>query len=172
MPALEGLVGLDVTEQLVLLAKVAFAMLLGAIVGLEREAADKPAGLRTHMLVAGAAATLVGLANVVVGRFDAQTSSGMVQSDPIRVIEAVVTGISFLGAGTIIQRGRSRRVEGLTTAASILFAAAVGMAVALNQVVLALGATGLVLLTLRGMHAVENRLLPPHGERGDGDGRR
>jgi putative Mg2+ transporter-C (MgtC) family protein len=59
-----------------------------------------------------------------------------IQADPIRIMEAIITGISFLGAGTIIFRNQDETVEGLTTAASILFAAAIGIAVALQQYIL------------------------------------
>ncbi len=83
---------------------------------------------------------------------------GLVRSDPVRIIEAVVTGVSFLGAGTIVLRRGKRQVEGLTTAASILFTAAVGVCVALSQVVLAIGATVLVLITLRGLGLLEGWL--------------
>jgi putative Mg2+ transporter-C (MgtC) family protein len=134
-----------------ILAHVALAMLLGAVVGLEREIEDKPAGLRTHMLVAGAAALLVALGDVVVRHFDAGLGRDLVRSDPVRIIQAVVTGVSFLGAGTILRRRAAHQVEGLTTAASILFAAAVGVCVALAQLVLALGVTVLILITLRGL---------------------
>ena len=80
------------------------------------------------------------------------------RSDPVRIIEAVVTGVSFLGAGTIILRRGRRQVEGLTTAASILFTAAVGVCVALSQLVLAVGVTLLVLAILRGLGLLEARL--------------
>ena len=152
------LIGLD-QIQLQILVYVGLAMLLGAIIGLEREVEDKPAGLRTHMLVAGAAALLVALGHVVVRRFNARLSSEVLLSDPVRIIEAVITGVSFLGAGTIIRRSASRQVEGLTTAASLLFAAAVGICVALSQLVLAVGVTVLVLITLRGVgFFVQHRL--------------
>jgi putative Mg2+ transporter-C (MgtC) family protein len=144
--------------QFQILAYVGLAMLLGAAIGLEREIEDKPAGLRTHMLVAGAAALLVALGDVVVRRFDVGLGKELVRSDPVRIIEAVITGVSFLGAGTIIQRSTSRQVEGLTTAASILFVAAVGVCVALSQLVLAVGVTVLVLIILRGVGFVQHRL--------------
>jgi putative Mg2+ transporter-C (MgtC) family protein len=144
--------------QLQTLAYVALAMLLGAIIGFEREVEEKPAGLRTHMLVAGAAALFVALSDVVVGRFGTELGAGLVRSDPVRIIEAVVTGVSFLGAGTIILRRGRRQVEGLTTAASILFTAAVGVCVALSQLGLAVGVTLLVLAILRGLGLLEARL--------------
>jgi putative Mg2+ transporter-C (MgtC) family protein len=91
-------------RQLQILGEVALAMLLGAVLGLEREIAHKPAGLRTHMMVAGAAALLVALGDIIVRHFDARMGQTVVQSDPLRIIEAVITGVSFLGAGTIIRR--------------------------------------------------------------------
>ena len=144
--------------QLQILAHVGLAMLLGAIIGFERELEDKPAGLRTHMLVGGAAALFVALVDVVVESLNARLGSSLVRSDPVRIIEAVVTGVSFLGAGTIVLRRRERQVEGLTTAASILFTAAVGVCVALSQILLAVGVTVLVLVTLRGLGFLESWL--------------
>lgn len=125
--------------QLQILAHVGLAMLLGAAIGLERETKDKRAGLRTHMLVAGAAALFVALSDVVVRHFSTGLGGQLLRADPVRVIEAVVTGVSFLGAGTIIRRSAKREVEGLTTAASILFSAAMGVCVALSQRMLACG---------------------------------
>jgi putative Mg2+ transporter-C (MgtC) family protein len=150
--------------QFQVLAYVVLAMLLGAAIGIDREIADKPAGLRTHMLVAGAAALLVSLGNIMVQHFDKNLPNNFLQSDPIRIIEAVITGVSFLGAGTIIRRGSSQ-VSGLTTAASILFAAAVGICVALSQLVLAVGSTVLVLATLRGVYYMQRLLgiVPKNG---------
>jgi putative Mg2+ transporter-C (MgtC) family protein len=141
-----------------ILAYVAVAMLLGALIGLEREFKDKPAGLRTHMLVAGAAALLLSLGDVVTSHFQLELGGQVVQADPIRIMEAVITGVSFLGAGTIIRSRAGGQVEGLTTAASILVAAAVGVCVALSQIVLALGVTVLVLITLRGLGFAEKWL--------------
>jgi putative Mg2+ transporter-C (MgtC) family protein len=150
-----SLIGLN---QVQILAYIALAMLLGAIIGLEREFADKPAGLRTHMLVAGAAAFLVMLSDLMVREFDADLGSQLVRADPIRIVEAVITGVSFLGAGTIIRSRSGRQVEGLTTAASILLAAALGICVALSQLALAIGVTVLALITLRGVNVLERWL--------------
>jgi len=134
-----------------ILAYVAVAMFLGALIGWERETLNKPAGLRTHMLVAGAAALLVALGDLIVTHFGQDLGVPLVQTDPIRLVEAVITGVSFLGAGTIIRGPSEGHVEGLTTAASLLFTATIGIAVALSQVVLAIGVTVLALLTLRGV---------------------
>ena len=143
--------------QFEIIGEVALAMLLGGVIGFEREMADKPAGFRTQMLVAGAAALLVGLGDAMLRRF-AVDSSINASSDPIRIVEAIVTGISFLGAGTIFRRDRTEQVEGLTTAASILLCAAIGISVALRQFVLALGVTVLALIVLRGLTGIERRL--------------
>ena len=141
-----------------ILAYVAVAMMLGAIIGLEREFKDKPAGLRTHMLVAGAAALLVSLGNVVTSQYQLELGGQAVQADPIRIMEAVITGVSFLGAGTIIRSRAGGQVEGLTTAATLLVAAAVGGCVALSQILLSVGITALVLITLRGLGFAEKRV--------------
>jgi putative Mg2+ transporter-C (MgtC) family protein len=143
--------------QLEIIGEVALAMLLGGIIGMERERADKPAGFRTHMLVAGASALLVGLADALLYRYGGGGADGAVRSDPIRVVEAIITGISFLGAGTIFRRGESRGVEGLTTAASLLLCGALGIAVALRQFILAGGITILALVVLWGLKSLERK---------------
>ena len=145
--------------QLQILGEVALAMLLGGVIGFEREMADKPAGFRTQMLVAGAAALLVGLADVMLLHYIVPGKT-QITGDPIRITEAIVTGISFLGAGTIFRRDASDQVKGLTTAASILLCAAVGISVALRQFVLAIGVTILALIVLKGLNAFEKRLAP------------
>jgi putative Mg2+ transporter-C (MgtC) family protein len=136
-------------EQVAILIKLVIAMFLGALIGLDREAADKPAGLRTHMLVAGAAALLIAVGELTVANLTGAVGDQIVRTDPIRIVEATIVGISFLGAGTIIRDRSKNHVKGLTTAASLLFAAVVGMNVALEQWVVAVGATVLVLVILR-----------------------
>lgn len=143
--------------QLEIIGEVALAMLLGGFIGFEREVADKPAGFRTQMLVAGAACLLVGLADAMLLRFLAEGKTS-VTGDPIRIVEAIVAGVSFLGAGTIFRKDASEQVQGLTTAASILLCAAIGISIALRQFVLAIGATILALIVLRGLTGVEKWL--------------
>ena len=87
--------------------------------------------------------------------FQARRSVG--PASPIRLLEAVVTGVSFLGAGTILRERRGGRVHGLTTAASLLLTAATGASVALEQLGVALGATLIGLVTLRGVGWLEDR---------------
>jgi len=145
------------TMQFEIIGEVALAMLLGGVIGFERELADKPAGFRTQMLVAGASALLVGLGDALLIHFLVDGKS-TVTADPIRIVEAIITGISFLCAGTIFRRSSTEQVEGLTTAASILLCAAVGISVALRQFVLAVGVTLLALIVLRGLTGIEKRL--------------
>lgn len=139
----------------IMTAKVMFGIFLGSLIGLERELASKPAGLRTHMLVAGASTLLVVLGDVMINHYGSGPLVKAVQADPIRIMEAIITGISFLGAGTIIFRNQQESVEGLTTAASILFAAAIGIAVALEQYTLASILTGIVIVILFGLGYIE-----------------
>lgn len=144
--------------QLRILGAMLLSLLLGGLIGFERETANKPAGLRTHMLVAAAVTLIVDLGDVVIAIFSQETvGSDVVQADPIRIIEAVTAGISFLGAGTILQR-RNKTIEGLTTAASILFTAAIGISVALSQYVVAIGGTTLALFVLRLVQVTENMI--------------
>ena len=104
------------------------AMLFGAVVGVQRERSGKPAGVRTHMLVAS------GSALFVLGPLE----FGMV-SDPLsRVIQGLITGIGFLGAGAILKLEEKRAIEGLTTAAGIWMTAGIGLAVGLGRFGLAL----------------------------------
>ncbi len=135
-----------------MLAHVVMAMGLGAVLGIEREWAKKPAGLRTHMLVAAAAALIVSMGDVLVESVEREVSGGVnLHTDPLRLVEAVIAGISFLGAGTIIRNSGSGGVEGITTAASLLLTAAIGVCTAMGQVIAAAGTTLIVLVVLHVM---------------------
>ena len=137
------------SAELGILVSVAVAMVLGGAVGYERQLRGRPAGFRTHMLVAGAAALLLGMTDLIAEHFNQEMYAPRVQIDPVRVIEAMVTAIAFIGAGTIIQHARRDVVLGLTTAASLLFTVSIGIAVGLGHLVLATGVTVLAVLTLR-----------------------
>lgn len=136
-------------SQLQTVGSVLIAAILGGMVGMERELADRPAGLRTHAILAAAACLLVSLPDVLLEYYAVETASDILRADPIRVVEAVVTGTAFLGAGTIFRDRDRGAVEGLTTAASLLLVGAVGISVALKQLVTALLVTILTLLLLR-----------------------
>lgn len=146
---------MDVSFQLDALLAIGISAILGGLIGLERELLEKPAGLRTHILVSASASLLVVLGDVIINQF---SYPEFVRSDPIRIIEAIIVGISFLGAGTIIQREREERVEGLTTSASVLMAAAIGAAVGLGQLVLASAVAVLVVFVNRALSLVERWL--------------
>lgn len=137
-----------------LLLRVVVAGLLGALVGLDRELSDQPAGLRTHILVSLGAAlfTLVGAYGL--GGLQANPEREL---DPTRVAAQVVTGIGFLGAGAIIRQGAS--IRGLTTAAGLWVTAAIGMAVGFGYWAGALATTVAAVLALFGLKRVERRLL-------------
>ena len=123
-------------NDLVFALKLLLAFALGGVLGYERERVDKPAGLRTHMLVS------LGSCLFTIISFTAFPGG-----DPSRIASYVVAGIGFIGAGTIIQN--RERVVGITTAASLWVAASIGMSVAVGYYLLALVTTGLAYLTLR-----------------------
>jgi putative Mg2+ transporter-C (MgtC) family protein len=123
------------------------AGVLAAMLGIERERAQKPAGLRTHMMVGIAAALYTSLAELSVQVYEGDPSG--LRADPIRAIQAVALGVGFLGGGMIVTRRDGRQVSNLTTAASVWATAAVGIAAGLAHYVLAVGATLLLLVVLR-----------------------
>lgn len=129
-------------ESLDIFLKVLMAMALGGLIGVERELAHRPAGIRTHMFVTGAAALVISISSVLIDHF--ASSDAHIQSDPIRTVEAVIVGISFIGAGVVLKSTKTHHVYYLTTAASILFAAAIGITVALDLLALAIMLTLLV----------------------------
>jgi putative Mg2+ transporter-C (MgtC) family protein len=145
-------------SQLSGLLNVFIAVILGGVVGLERELARKPAGLRTLMLVAGASAMLVGITDTLIEHFTEVSEDQILRADPIRIVEAIITGVSFICAGTIFRSDKGETVEGLTTAAAILTCCTIGIAVALKQWILAAGVTFLTVIILRAAAAVEEKM--------------
>ena len=138
----------------VMVLNLVIAALLGGLIGLEREAGHRPAGLRTTMLVC------VGSALFTVLSIHAFPSAGDVSD--ARVAAQIVTGIGFLGAGTVWRA--QDHVKGPTTAASLWVAAAIGMAVGAGFGVLALAATLITLFILAVMQRLERRFFPHVGE--------
>jgi putative Mg2+ transporter-C (MgtC) family protein len=110
--------------------------------------AERPAGMRTHALLAAAACMMVGLADILVAHFAIHSYPDLLRADPVRLVEAIVTGTAFLGAGTIFRHRGTSNVEGLTTAASLLLVAGIGVAVAVGQLLLAGSVVALALLLL------------------------
>jgi putative Mg2+ transporter-C (MgtC) family protein len=133
------------------LIRVIAATLFGAIVGLQRERAGKPAGLRTHMLVS------LGTAVVVL----AGSGAGMNTDGLSRVIQGIVTGIGFVGAGAILKLNEQREIQGLTTAAGLWMTAAVGVACGVGALGLAVIGTILAVIVLA-LEGVEKWLETDH----------
>jgi putative Mg2+ transporter-C (MgtC) family protein len=145
-PTLVGPWGLE--QSVGLLGRMLLAAVLGGVVGLERELSGKPAGLRTNLLICVGAALLMELSIGVaaLANLENVAMGSPFRADPARIAAQIVSGIGFLGAGTILQaRGN---VIGLTTAATIWVVAAIGMAVGAQAYIEAVGATLLVVLSL------------------------
>lgn len=137
----------DVRQFTQVLIRLFASALLGAVIGLQRERAGKPAGIKTHIL-----ATLGTTVFVLACAGYGMSSDGL-----SRVIQGIVTGIGFLGAGAILKLDESRDIKGLTTAASIWISAAIGVAVGLGGLGLALLATILTMLVLAILGSIELR---------------
>ncbi len=135
-----------------LLLRLVVATVLGGLVGWERESSGKPAGLRTNILICVGAALLTYLSP----RLADLMPGGSGPADPARIAAQIVSGIGFLGAGTIIQSRGS--VSGLTTAATLWVVAAIGMTVGSGHYVEAVGTTVLVLLVLVPLGLLEHHL--------------
>lgn len=137
-----------------LLARLLLAAALGSVIGFERERLNWAAGLRTHMLVCVGSALIM-----LVSAFGFADALGQknVVLDPSRVAAQVVSGIGFLGAGSILMRGEI--VRGLTTAASLWSVAGVGLAVGGGMYTAAVGATIIILIILAGVKPLERRFI-------------
>jgi putative Mg2+ transporter-C (MgtC) family protein len=135
-----------------LMSKLALAVVMGGAIGLERQIAGKASGLRTNILICLGSALIMDLSMNLGVSF-----GGDRVGDPGRIAAQVVTGIGFIGAGTIMQsRGA---ITGLTSAATIWMVAAIGLTVGAGFYVEALGATAMAVLVLAGLGRVEYRLL-------------
>lgn len=134
----------NLRQLMVVVIRLFAATLLGAFVGIQRERAGKPAGLRTHILVA------LGTAVFVI----ACSGAGMSSDGLSRVIQGIITGIGFVGAGSILKLSEERDIKGLTTAASVWMTAAIGVAVGLGSLGIALLGTlfTLIVLALEGLY--------------------
>ena len=135
-----------VTEQEAVV-RLVVAVILGGAVGFERERAEKPAGLRTYILVCEGAALFM-VCSLLLGNLVTSTTGDLY--DPSRIASTIVQGIGFLAAGVIFASGRE--VRGLTTAAGIWVTAAIGLAVGAGFYLVATAATVIALVTLRWLH--------------------
>ena len=151
MSALPDWAQLTADLRLDLLLKLVMAVVLGGAVGLEREIAGKPAGLRTNILICVGAALITDISIEIVRGAD-----GSRLGDPARLAAQIVSGIGFIGAGTIMQaRGT---VTGLTSAATIWVVAAIGITIGAGKYIEAAGAGVLVTIVLAGLGTLEHRL--------------
>lgn len=141
----------DVTQVTRILLRLTLAALLGGLLGIEREQKGKAAGVRTHMLVAMGAAMFVLLSQ----------QEGMDSADLSRVVQGVIAGVGFLGAGTILKSNDEDRVKGLTTAAGIWLTAAIGVAAGLGRESTAVVSTLLALAIFSLMPRLVSRLETP-----------
>ena len=139
------------TQFMHLVLRLLLTAFLGGIIGLERSAGDRPAGLRTHVLVATGSALLM---IVSIYGIDGHP----LNRDPSRIASQVVTGVGFLGAGTILHEGLT--VKGLTTAASVWMVSAIGLTVGCGMLGLGVVATIVSLITLMAIRGIEKKVLP------------
>jgi len=147
---------LPIDYDLQMIGRILLASLLGALIGLEREIHGRTAGFRTHLLVSLGSALFVAVSIAfyrVYGNFSGSAAIGV---DPGRVAAQVVVGIGFLGGGAIIREQSS--VRGLTTAACLWVAAAVGVACGMGLFVLSAVVTGVALVSLIALKKIEGRL--------------
>jgi putative Mg2+ transporter-C (MgtC) family protein len=142
-------------ELLVMALRIGGALLIGALIGLERTFHGRPAGFRTHSLVCVASALLM-LVTVYQNEWMTQVSLEAIRTDPTRMAQGIMTGIGFLGAGVIFKEGLS--VRGLTTAASIWVTASIGILVGIGFWVPAILGTIATLVVLSVFRVIENRL--------------
>ena len=131
------------------LLRLACAMLVGLVIGTEREYTHRPAGMRTHILVALGACTVSILGEYIFMHYSTE-------ADPARLSAQVVTGVGFLGAGTIMREGVN--VKGLTTAASVWAVACLGIAAGFGHYALAIAGMVLIFLTLTLFEWLQDRM--------------
>jgi putative Mg2+ transporter-C (MgtC) family protein len=138
------------------LLRLTVAAVLGGAIGMERELRERQAGLRTHLLVCVGSALFTLVSAYGFRGFDYGSQNGIV-FDPTRIAAQIVTGIGFLGAGAIIRQGLS--VRGLTTAATLWIAAAIGLAAGAGYYSAAIVTTAAVLIALGPLRYVARRTL-------------
>lgn len=149
---------MELSNDVSILLRVAAAMVFGGVLGIEREMGKHAAGLRTHMLIAGAAALIVGLGDSVAEHFQQERYRDLLQVDPVRLIEAVVACVGFIAAGTILRGSRDGEVSGLTTASSLIMTAAIGIAVGIGAYVVAFGVCVMCVVVLAVFRRVAQKL--------------
>lgn len=142
------------TPTAIFVVRLLIAAVLGGVIGFEREVHHRAAGLRTHILIATAATLFTLLGQEIF--FAMRDGPDVARVDLVRVIEAVTTGVAFLGAGAIFRSGSG--VRGLTTGAGMWLAGAVGIAVGFGHYVAGLAAALLALVVLQVLRPVSRRV--------------
>jgi putative Mg2+ transporter-C (MgtC) family protein len=137
-----------------IILRVLIGTALGAVIGWERDVHGRPAGLRTHLIVALASSTFMVVSTHFV-YFQNYQAGQQVSVDPSRIAASIVMGIGFLGGGAILRTGLN--VQGLTTAAGLWLVAAIGMAAGSGMYLVAVIATALGLVALTGLRRVEHK---------------
>jgi len=142
-------IGMDIGSYVGIVLKLLLAVILGGMVGFEREHKSRPAGLRTHILVC------VGAALVQITSINYAKNNG-IPMDPMRLGAQVISGIGFLGAGTIIKEGAN--IKGLTTAASLWAVGCIGLAAGSGLYFEAIAATIVILISLKSFTRIEEKI--------------
>ena len=137
----------DLADLVRIFGRLTVALIIGAAVGLQRSITHKPAGVRTHMLVA------LGTALLLVTASDA----GLSNSDLSRIVQGIITGIGFLGGGAILKLTQQHEIHGLTSAAGIWLTAGASAAAGLGQITAALIGLAMGLVVLRVVGRAEKR---------------
>ena len=144
---------LDVSE---ICLRLLCAMLVGLVIGTEREYTNRPAGMRTHILVALGASVVTITGQMIFAQYSAYGSL----PDPARLSAQVITGVGFLGAGTILREGTT--VKGLTTAASVWAVACLGIAAGFGYSTVALTGMVFIFITLTIFEIFQHKLVGSH----------
>jgi putative Mg2+ transporter-C (MgtC) family protein len=139
-----------------ILFRLFLAAVLGAVVGLEREVHGRPAGIRTYLLLCMGSALIMVVSELLFVKYEAKGLADILRADPARIAAQAITGIGFLGAGVILRYKDT--IRGLTTAAAIWVACAVGLAIGAGFYLFGSAVTGLTLVSLVGLKIFERRL--------------
>ena len=141
-----------------ILFRLFLAAVLGAVVGLEREVHGRPAGIRTYLLLCMGSALIMVVSEFLFVKYEAKGLADILRADPGRIAAQAITGIGFLGAGVILRYKDS--IRGLTTAAAIWVACAVGLAIGAGFYLFGGAVTGLTLVSLVGLMTRRNERKP------------
>jgi putative Mg2+ transporter-C (MgtC) family protein len=149
---------LSVYEQAEALLMVVGAAILGGLIGTEREWRSKPAGIRTHILVAVSAALVVILGPPLVELYSIGAPRETIRNEPLSILHAIILGISFIGAGAVLKNVEAKEILNLTTAATLLFAGTVGVLVGTKLYPLAVASTLLILFLNVALQFLEKKM--------------